>query len=272
MALLEETLTKDTRTDYGTPWEFFEKLNEEFRFTIDAAAGIENTKCERFWSEADDCLQQDWRGEVVWLNPPYGPSIPTDRSAAFATPREGIACGNVPVEVRADRVSRHFLRRQLGLSEPLLGGDFQPRGGESMGKSAPHPIPRGPANAWACNRFFGAESGYHVVSRRKLSLSLSLPIFSVPMPHSATAPVAARHQSTAGERLKPAAKLATGCRQICSSRGRCSEVHADRRERADRTRPNGTVPPLATFVRYDIVRRQGRTEAASGSTEMTALI
>lgn len=60
----------------GTPQDFFDKLDAEFHFTLDAAASTLNHKCELWFGEggiAYDALEQDWGGEgsVVFLNPPY---------------------------------------------------------------------------------------------------------------------------------------------------------------------------------------------------------
>lgn len=57
-----------------TPQDFFDKLNEEFKFTLDACALPENTKCERFFTPEQDGLQQEWTGSV-WCNPPYGRTV-----------------------------------------------------------------------------------------------------------------------------------------------------------------------------------------------------
>lgn len=54
----------------NTPQDFFDKLNEEFHFTLDACATPENAKCERFFTKEQDGLAQSWDG-VVWCNPPY---------------------------------------------------------------------------------------------------------------------------------------------------------------------------------------------------------
>lgn len=63
--------------DRATPPEVFGPLNERFAFTIDAAAAPHNTKCPRYWTEADDGLAQPWAGERVWLNPPHSfPNLP----------------------------------------------------------------------------------------------------------------------------------------------------------------------------------------------------
>ena len=64
------TLDK-TSDEFGTPDEIFMPLDEEFQFTIDAAATAENTKLTRFWTKEDDALLQCWNGERVFCNPPY---------------------------------------------------------------------------------------------------------------------------------------------------------------------------------------------------------
>ena len=59
---------------HATPQEFFNKLNDEFNFTVDVCATPENAKCEIFYTKEDDGLSQNWSGNV-WLNPPYGREI-----------------------------------------------------------------------------------------------------------------------------------------------------------------------------------------------------
>lgn len=61
--------------EWATPPEIFEPLHAEFRFTVDACATARNAKLPRFWSEAQNGLEQDWHGERVFLNPPYGKEI-----------------------------------------------------------------------------------------------------------------------------------------------------------------------------------------------------
>jgi len=57
--------------DWYTPQDFYDKLNSEFNFTLDVCASIENAKCSKFFTEADNGLIQKWSG-VCWMNPPYG--------------------------------------------------------------------------------------------------------------------------------------------------------------------------------------------------------
>ena len=54
---------------------FYDKLNEEFHFTLDPCASTENAKCMKFYTKEQDGLAQDWSGERVFMNPPYGKTI-----------------------------------------------------------------------------------------------------------------------------------------------------------------------------------------------------
>ena len=58
-----------------TPQEFFEAWDSVYHFTIDVCANEKNHKCERYYTEEQDGLAQDWSGETVWCNPPYGREI-----------------------------------------------------------------------------------------------------------------------------------------------------------------------------------------------------
>jgi len=60
---------------WETPQEFFDTLNEEFQFTLDACALPHNAKCRLFFTPQDDGLVQDWKGHAVFVNPPYGRKI-----------------------------------------------------------------------------------------------------------------------------------------------------------------------------------------------------
>ena len=56
---------------WETPQDFFDKLNDEFHFTLDAAASPDNAKCANYFTEEQDGLVQSWEGHTVWCNPPY---------------------------------------------------------------------------------------------------------------------------------------------------------------------------------------------------------
>lgn len=57
---------------YSTPQWLFDKLNSQFNFTLDACADKSNHKCDKYYTENDNGLIQNWNDETVWINPPYG--------------------------------------------------------------------------------------------------------------------------------------------------------------------------------------------------------
>ena len=61
--------------EWATPPEVFEPLNAEFGFTLDPCATVANAKCLRFFTEAQNGLEQSWSGERVFMNPPYGREV-----------------------------------------------------------------------------------------------------------------------------------------------------------------------------------------------------
>ena len=62
--------------DWCTPNDFFEELNQEFNFVLDAAATEKNTKCKKYFTPEIDGLKQSWNmGGAVFCNPPYGRQI-----------------------------------------------------------------------------------------------------------------------------------------------------------------------------------------------------
>ena len=60
---------------WSTPQTFFDQLNNEFQFTLDACALPENAKCKLYFTPEIDGLVQDWDGHTVFVNPPYGKKI-----------------------------------------------------------------------------------------------------------------------------------------------------------------------------------------------------
>ena len=56
--------------NWGTPIPFFSRLTKRFDFKLDACAEAWNSKCDRFYTEADDGLFRAWES-WTWCNPPY---------------------------------------------------------------------------------------------------------------------------------------------------------------------------------------------------------
>ena len=73
---MNKELMFSSKTDmWATPQEFYDKLNDEFNFTLDPCATEDNAKCDNFFTADDDGLKQDWSGNIVFCNPPYGRAI-----------------------------------------------------------------------------------------------------------------------------------------------------------------------------------------------------
>ena len=73
---MNNELMFSSKTDmWSTPQKFYDTLNNEFNFTLDPCATKDNAKCDNFFTVDDDGLKQDWSGNVVFCNPPYGRAI-----------------------------------------------------------------------------------------------------------------------------------------------------------------------------------------------------
>ena len=71
-----KALFTSNKQDWETPQWFYEKLDKEFSFDLDAFASRENTKCKNFFTEDDNSLEQDWtQYKSIFINPPYISSL-----------------------------------------------------------------------------------------------------------------------------------------------------------------------------------------------------
>lgn len=72
MSLSYKAIMTSDKQDWETPQEFFDNLNNEFDFELDAFASDKNAKCKHFFTERDDSFQQDWtKYKSIFINPPY---------------------------------------------------------------------------------------------------------------------------------------------------------------------------------------------------------
>lgn len=53
--------------EWATPQNFFDKLNDEFHFTLDPCADEFNHKCGKYFTEKDNGLEQCWGGAYRFL-------------------------------------------------------------------------------------------------------------------------------------------------------------------------------------------------------------
>ena len=73
---MNAALLSSKNMDWCTPQDFFDKLDAEFHFVLDAAATEQTAKCAKFFTPETDGLSQSWDcGGAVFCNPPYGLEI-----------------------------------------------------------------------------------------------------------------------------------------------------------------------------------------------------
>lgn len=119
-----------------TPKKLFEELNNEFRFTLDAAALQSSALCANWYGPDHpdetkrDCLVTDWSQDsdgAVFMNPPYGRGIGKFMWKAMMESRKGltVVC-LVPARtdttwfhdtVFADNAQIRFLRGRLKFND-----------------------------------------------------------------------------------------------------------------------------------------------------------
>lgn len=90
-----EVMFSSKSNDWATPQDFFAELDREFHFTLDPCADEHNHKCAKYYTKEQDGLKQDWGGETVFCNPPYGRSIGRWVRKCF----EEVYCGLCPCAV-----------------------------------------------------------------------------------------------------------------------------------------------------------------------------
>lgn len=65
----KEVMFSSKSDQWATPQDFFDKLNEEFCFTLDPCADAENHKVENYFTVDDNGLLQNWGGAARILQP-----------------------------------------------------------------------------------------------------------------------------------------------------------------------------------------------------------
>lgn len=71
----EKVLFSSNSEEWSTPQDLFDKLNDEYHFTLDPCCTEQNHKCDKYFTKSDDGLSKNWGGERVFCNPPYGRAI-----------------------------------------------------------------------------------------------------------------------------------------------------------------------------------------------------
>ena len=72
---MNNALLSSKNMNWCTPQDFFDRLNDEFLFTLDAAATAKSAKCKQYFTPETDGLKQSWnRGGGCFLQSAVRPS------------------------------------------------------------------------------------------------------------------------------------------------------------------------------------------------------
>ena len=75
--------------EWNTPDDLYKTLHNEFNFTLDPCTNGKNNKCDKFYTEKENGLIQDWSKDIVFMNPPYGREISQWIEKAFKESLKG---------------------------------------------------------------------------------------------------------------------------------------------------------------------------------------
>jgi len=74
--MINAGLFSSNTNEWATPKSLFASLDAEFHFDLDPCSTDENAKCEKHYTIDTDGLTQNWGGQRVFCNPPYGRELP----------------------------------------------------------------------------------------------------------------------------------------------------------------------------------------------------
>ena len=130
---MNQALFSSATVEWETPQAVFDALNDEFHFTLDPCSTDENAKCAKHFTRRDDGLKQDWTGEAVFCNPPYGREMPLWVAKCAEHGKRGGGGGHV--DSGADR---HQIFSRLHLSQSR--NPFHPWTAEIRGREKQRPL------------------------------------------------------------------------------------------------------------------------------------
>ena len=135
---MNQSLFSSDKNHWETPQDLFDSLHAEFQFTLDVAASDHNHKLSRYYTEHTDGLSQDWGGERVFCNPPYGSKetgLWTEKCWREAQKPNTLCVLLIPA--RTDRESFHrYIYNQSNVEIRFLPGRlYFELNGEKIGRS-----------------------------------------------------------------------------------------------------------------------------------------
>ena len=67
----KKALFTSNSDEWKTPLELYTRLNKRYKFTLDPCSTKENHLCDKQYTKEEDGLCKSWKGETVFVNPPY---------------------------------------------------------------------------------------------------------------------------------------------------------------------------------------------------------
>ena len=67
----KKALFTSNSDEWKTPLELYTRLNKRYKFTLDPCSTKENHLCDKYYTKEENGLCKSWKGETVFVNPPY---------------------------------------------------------------------------------------------------------------------------------------------------------------------------------------------------------
>lgn len=134
--------------EWYTPQWLFDELDAEFHFTLDPCCTHESAKCEKHYTAEENGLIQDWQGETVFMNPPYGREIGKWIRKAYHEWKLGnctIVC-LIPARTDTSYWQKYILKYEKNIIKAVIADDVRFLSGRLYftrkdGKSGPATFP-----------------------------------------------------------------------------------------------------------------------------------
>ncbi len=114
--------------EWQTPKWLFDYIEDElgFEFTLDPCAPPENNLgTPKFYTEEDDGLKQSWKGEMVYMNPPYGDLPNWIKKAHDESPwGDTTVVGLLPVRTSPKYMRQYVWRHNTKFLDKLSHGRY----------------------------------------------------------------------------------------------------------------------------------------------------
>lgn len=111
-----------SKQNYGTPWEFIEAVEKRFgKIVFDLAAEEGNAKCDKYFTEKDDSLSQNWAEQFpeqnLWLNPPFkNIGLWAKKCAEESQNRKGFILFLTPASIGTNWFAEHVHNKSMVLA------------------------------------------------------------------------------------------------------------------------------------------------------------